>query len=186
MKPKSVAAIVVSYNRRALLQECIEALLAQTQTVDAIFVIDNGSSDGSREYLDAVKANQDTVFVVLAESNTGGAGGFATGITTAFSKGFDWYWLMDDDAEPMPDALEKLMASEDAARTEVVAMCGSVFGIDKRLQYWHQGTFDSRMRLVTPMPELHTNASFQTDYMSFVGACIRHDAIQRVGFPARE
>ncbi|MFP3565398.1 glycosyltransferase [Paraburkholderia sp. SIMBA_030] len=186
MNSVSVAAIVVSYNRRALLQECVEALLAQTRSVDAIYVVDNGSNDGSRDYLATVEANHDRVFVVLSESNTGGAGGFATGITTAFSEGYDWYWLMDDDAEPMLDALEKLMASEDAARTDVVAMCGSVYGSDRRLQYWHQGTFDNRMRLIAPMPEYHAAASFKTDYMSFVGACIRHDAIQRVGFPAHE
>jgi rhamnopyranosyl-N-acetylglucosaminyl-diphospho-decaprenol beta-1,3/1,4-galactofuranosyltransferase len=181
-----VAAIVVSYNRRALLQECVEALLAQTWPVDAIYVVDNGSNDGSREYLAAVEAKHDRVFVVLTKSNIGGAGGFATGINTAFSKGFDWYWLMDDDAEPMVDALEKLMVSKDAARVDVVALCGSVRGIDRRVQFWHQGTFDERMRLIAPTAECHAAASFKTDCMSFVGACIRHDAIRRVGFPAQE
>ena len=186
MNPVSVAAIVVSYNRRALLQECVEAVLAQTWLVDAIYVVDNGSNDGSREYLAAVEAKHDEVFVVLTKSNIGGAGGFATGISTAFSKRFDWYWLMDDDAEPMADALEKLMVSKDAARADVVALCGSVRGIDRRVQFWHQGTFDERMRLIAPTPEHHAAASFKTDYMSFVGACIRHDAIRRVGFPAQE
>ncbi|MGA7776401.1 MAG: glycosyltransferase family 2 protein [Paraburkholderia sp.] len=185
MSPR-VAAIVVSYNRRALLQECVEALLAQTRPVDTIYVVDNGSNDGSREYLASVAAQHAKVSVVLSESNIGGAGGFAKGITTAFAKGFDWYWLMDDDAEPMPDALEKLMVSEDAARADVVALCGSVWGIDRRVQFWHQGAFDERMRLIAPTPEYHKAASFKTDYMSFVGACIRHEAIQRVGFPAHE
>jgi rhamnopyranosyl-N-acetylglucosaminyl-diphospho-decaprenol beta-1,3/1,4-galactofuranosyltransferase len=186
MNTVRVAAIVVSYNRRTLLQECVEALLAQTRPVDAIYVVDNGSNDGSREYLAAVEAKHDRVVVVLSESNTGGAGGFATGIRTAFSKGYDWYWLMDDDAEPMPDALEQLMVSQEAARSDVVALCGAVFGIDRRVQFWHQGTFDERMRLIAPKPEYHAADSFKTDYMSFVGACIRHDAIRRVGFPAHE
>jgi rhamnopyranosyl-N-acetylglucosaminyl-diphospho-decaprenol beta-1,3/1,4-galactofuranosyltransferase len=185
MTPR-VAAIVVSYNRRALLQECVEALLAQTWPAQAIYVVDNGSNDGSREYLGSVAARHEKVRVVLSESNIGGAGGFASGIRTAFAKGYDWYWLMDDDAEPMPDALEKLMVSEDAARTDVVALSGSVWGIDRRVQFWHQGTFDEKMRLNAPTPEYHKAASFKTDYMSFVGACIRHDAIQRVGFPAHE
>jgi rhamnopyranosyl-N-acetylglucosaminyl-diphospho-decaprenol beta-1,3/1,4-galactofuranosyltransferase len=185
MTPR-VAAIVVSYNRRALLQECVEALLAQTWPPQAIYVVDNGSNDGSREYLASVAARHEKVRVVLSESNIGGAGGFASGIRTAFAKGYDWYWLMDDDAEPMHDALEKLMVSEDAARTDVVALSGSVWGIDRRVQFWHQGTFDEKMRLNAPAPEYHKAASFKTDYMSFVGACIRHDAIQRVGFPAHE
>ncbi len=186
MKPASVAAIVVSFNRRALLQECMEALLTQTWPVDAIYVVDNGSNDGSREYLAAVEAKHDQVVVVLTKSNIGGAGGFATGLRAAVSKGFDWYWLMDDDAEPMADALEQLMVSEDAARADVVALCGSVRGIDRRTQLWHQGTFDERMRLIAPTMEHHAAVSFKTDYMSFVGACIRHDAVRQVGFPSQE
>jgi GT2 family glycosyltransferase len=186
MKPASVAAIVVSFNRRALLQECIEALLAQTWPLNAIYVVDNGSNDGSREYLAAVEAKHEEVVVFLTESNIGGAGGFATGLRAAAAKGFDWYWLMDDDAEPMPDALEKLMVSDDAARAGVVALCGSVRGIDRRTQLWHQGTFDGRMRLIAPTKEHHAAASFKTDYMSFVGACIRDDAVRQVGFPSQE
>ena len=41
--------------------------------------------------------------------NLGGAGGFATGIKLAVHEGADWIWLMDDDAMPAQDALEKLL-----------------------------------------------------------------------------
>jgi rhamnopyranosyl-N-acetylglucosaminyl-diphospho-decaprenol beta-1,3/1,4-galactofuranosyltransferase len=186
MVQATVAAIVVSFNRRALLQECVEGLMKQTKPLDAIYVIDNGSNDGSREYLASVEAEHGNVTVVLSGANLGGAGGFAAGLSAAFSKGFDWYWVMDDDAEPMCDALEKLMSSEDAARKEVVAMSGAVHGIDSKPQFWHQGTFGERMRLSAATSEDHAAPSFRTDYMSFVGACIRHDAIRHVGFPAKE
>lgn len=48
---KTIAAIVVTYNRKALLLECLEALLAQTRPLDALYVIDNASSDGTEELL---------------------------------------------------------------------------------------------------------------------------------------
>jgi rhamnopyranosyl-N-acetylglucosaminyl-diphospho-decaprenol beta-1,3/1,4-galactofuranosyltransferase len=181
-----VAAIVVSFNRRVLLQECIEGLLNQTRPLDAIYVIDNGSNDGSREYLNSVETKHDNVIVVLSNTNLGGAGGFSLALQKAYEDGFDWYWLMDDDAEPMADALENLMLSDDAARQDVVAMCGAVWGIDSRLQFWHQGTFDKRMNPVVATPANHAAPSFEIGYMSFVGACIRHKAVQKVGFPLKE
>lgn len=43
---KEKVAIVVTYNRRDLLIECVNALLNQTEQVD-IMVIDNASTDGT-------------------------------------------------------------------------------------------------------------------------------------------
>ena len=48
---KSVAAVVVTYNRKQLLKECIEALLAQKAKHLRIFIIDNASTDGTEEYV---------------------------------------------------------------------------------------------------------------------------------------
>jgi GT2 family glycosyltransferase len=41
-----VTAVVVTYNRRALLRECLAALAAQTRPVDRVLVVDNASTDG--------------------------------------------------------------------------------------------------------------------------------------------
>ncbi|MBO4789163.1 MAG: glycosyltransferase, partial [Lachnospiraceae bacterium] len=49
---KRVAAIVVTYNRKVLLQENIESLLAQTyRDYMDIIVVDNASTDGTKEYI---------------------------------------------------------------------------------------------------------------------------------------
>ena len=63
-----VAAIVVTYNRKQLLQECLNAILNQTAEVERIIVINNASTDGTEDlfkkncemcirdlYLDALK-----------------------------------------------------------------------------------------------------------------------------------
>ncbi len=47
----SVAAVVVTYNRKVLLKECLDALLAQTRPLDSIIVVDNASTDGTRVFL---------------------------------------------------------------------------------------------------------------------------------------
>src|SRR5437899_136245 len=51
MKSLSVAAVVVTYNRRSCLERCIDTLLHQTRPLDAVYVIDNASTDETSEYL---------------------------------------------------------------------------------------------------------------------------------------
>lgn len=104
--PASVAAVVVSFNRGIRLVRAIEGLLAQTRSVDEIIVVENGSTDGSREYLRSLGA---PVLIVESHRNLGGAGGFALGLAWALHRGHDLAWLMDDDAEPHPDCLDHLL-----------------------------------------------------------------------------
>ena len=103
---ETVAAVVVTYNRLADLKLCLDSLRGQTRPLDRIFVINNGSTDGTAEWL----ATQPDL-AVTTQANLGGAGGFATGIQTAYDAGYTWLWCMDDDCLAEPDALAALLAS---------------------------------------------------------------------------
>ena len=93
-----IAAVIVTYNRKELLAENIEMLLAQTRQLDKIFVVDNCSTDGTREYLAELGWLSSTQFVYIKTTdNIGGAGGFYTGTKAAYDAGADWIILMDDD-----------------------------------------------------------------------------------------
>jgi rhamnopyranosyl-N-acetylglucosaminyl-diphospho-decaprenol beta-1,3/1,4-galactofuranosyltransferase len=46
-----IAAVVVTYNRKNLLGECLDAILRQTRAPEAVYVIDNASTDGTCEFL---------------------------------------------------------------------------------------------------------------------------------------
>lgn len=102
----SIAAVVVSFNRRDRLERELKALLAQTRPVDEIIVVDNGSTDGAREFLRDLGA---PFVVVESHRNRGGAGGFALGLAWAMHRGHDLAWLMDDDASPYEDCLDRLV-----------------------------------------------------------------------------
>jgi GT2 family glycosyltransferase len=109
---KCVCAVVVTYNRKELLSEVLDALLAQTQPVDRILIIDNASTDGTSEFLQANRHVDPTVVeYVRLPVNLGGAGGFKTGIKRAFEAGFEWIWVMDDDSIPEADALQQLFVA---------------------------------------------------------------------------
>ena len=101
-----VCAVIVTYNRKALLKECLEAVLAQTRPPDHVLVVDNASTDGTAEML---REEFPQVEVLRLPENQGGAGGFHEGMKRAYEEGFDWLWLMDDDTIPRPEALEALL-----------------------------------------------------------------------------
>jgi GT2 family glycosyltransferase len=48
---EKIAAVVVTYNRKDLLGQCLDSLLRQSHPLDAIYVIDNHSTDGTYDSL---------------------------------------------------------------------------------------------------------------------------------------
>ena len=106
---QQVVAVVVTWNRRDLLEESLRATLRQTRPADRVVVVDNASTDGTDEML---HAEFDGVEVVRATRNSGGAGGFALGIRHALESGpCTVLWLMDDDTVPTATALEALVSA---------------------------------------------------------------------------
>lgn len=107
-KNPKIAAIIVTYNRLELLKKCIAAIEQQTFLPETIYVVNNASTDETKEYLHKLTSNVELVPINLNE-NLGGAGGFYTGIKTAHeSNRYDAYWVMDDDGLPDSQCLENL------------------------------------------------------------------------------
>ncbi|GAA2180414.1 hypothetical protein GCM10009785_11130 [Brooklawnia cerclae] len=107
----SFVAVVVSYNRIELLKKCLHALEHQTRALDEIIVVDNGSTDGSPDY---VRQMHPLITLFQTSKNLGGAGGFSWGLEIAMAHEHDAAWIMDDDAEPELDAFEPLAACFDS------------------------------------------------------------------------
>lgn len=107
---KSIAVVLVTFNRKQMLLDCLQALMVQTRVIDRIFIINNASTDGTEELLSShgYLGHPRIAYTAMAE-NTGGAGGFHEGLRLASQEGFDWYWLLDDDVEPTQDTLNELL-----------------------------------------------------------------------------
>jgi GT2 family glycosyltransferase len=111
--PARIAAVVVTWNRRDLLEESLDAIAAQTLQPVQTVVVDNASTDGTADLL----AGRPDLEVVTLSANTGGAGGFAAGIERALTFEPDLVWLLDDDTVPTATAAEALATTwEDHAR----------------------------------------------------------------------
>jgi GT2 family glycosyltransferase len=188
-KKEKIAAVVVTYNRKQLLKECLDALLSQTRALDSIILIDNASTDGTPEFLkENGYLDNPTIDYVRLPENTGGAGGFYEGVKRGYEKGYDWLWLMDDDSEPKKNALEILSFYFNLKNVSAL----SCLQLDKemRIDYPHRGYFNFKnvfSGIVKSFDEAEINKDFvEIDHSSFVGLLIKRSSISKIGYPKKE
>ncbi|MEF2278510.1 glycosyltransferase family 2 protein [Deinococcus sp. YIM 134068] len=171
-----VGAVVVTYNRKALLEKCLRSLLAQTASLDRIYVVDNASTDGTPDII----PSDDRVTYLRLPQNLGGAYGFARGVELALKGDHTSLWLMDDDCLPEPEALAELLAYGNG----VEVRCSAVLARDGRYDLYHRRRFDALRLKEDNLPAREYAVSGATvDLFTFVGPLIPTEVIRRAGLP---
>ena len=102
-----VSVIIVTWNSKKYLLDCLERLLVQTFSEFEIILVDNGSEDGALEGL-FEKYPSFNLQIHKLNSNLGFATANNVGARLARGK---WLVLLNTDAFAEPDWLEKLMAA---------------------------------------------------------------------------
>ncbi|WP_043561770.1 glycosyltransferase [Actinomyces israelii] len=181
MSRTNVVAVVVAYNRQELLRRCLDGLSEQTVAPTGTVVVDNASTDDSRE---VASTHPLGAHVVELPTNTGGAGGFAAGIARALTRfpRADWIWIMDDDTVPTATALEALVRAAEAYPGAPALLASRAV--------WTDGTEHPmnrpRTRPALP-PALHRHAALvgarQIRTASFVSILLDARAVREVGLP---
>jgi GT2 family glycosyltransferase len=100
----SVAIVILNWNGVAHLQKFLPSVLKTTYTNHSTWVIDNGSTDNSIDFLE--KTYADTIKIVRLTENTGYAGGYQLGLKNINA---DYYVLLNSDVETPADWLTNLM-----------------------------------------------------------------------------
>jgi GT2 family glycosyltransferase len=183
---EQVAAVVVTFNRIEKLQTVIASIEAQTFRPSKLVIVDNASSDGTGDYLGSLKSSLDLDIVSLP-TNTGGAGGFSTGMRRGYELGADFVWIMDDDCYPEPDALDKLVAGFHGAVDElggdVPFACSIVKFVDGSICEMNnpETTWDWARLIAKGQDE-----SVMVKSCSFVSVLIPRWALERYGLPYEE
>lgn len=189
----TICAIVVTFNRLEKLRRTVLRLLEEP--LDHIIVVENGSTDGTRDWLGGVS---DPRLIVLEQAeNGGGARGFEIGLRTARSRfDPDWCLVMDDDARPSPGAISAFRATLPRPVGAVLAAVhfpdGAICGMNRpwRNPFWHRDTFVATFlkrggRNAFHIPDAAYAASepLAIDGGSFVGQFIPRAAIDACGYP---
>lgn len=191
----SVAAVIVTYNRLDKLKHSLHAI--RQQGVISIVVVNNNSSDRTSTWL--AEQHDNRLYVINLEENTGGSGGFHTGVKHAVQNTHaDWVLCFDDDAYPSEDAIGQFQQHYSNTEADIVAAA----------VYSTTGTIPEMNRPVITMPTslwrmllyLARRENFvvrnqtyralqpvEIDASSFVGIFIRSSAVrEKFGYPRRD
>lgn len=176
-----IAAVVVTYNRKEMLEQCIAALMNQQDANCDILIVDNNSTDGTHLVMEQYK-NQGVQYKKLNE-NIGGAGGFNTGMRWAVEQGYDAVWIMDDDTLPSPDALSALLQADRHLNGE--------YGWLSSVALWTDG-HECKMNRAKLKKSFYEYSEYlkygiiQAEQATFVSMFFRAETIRKAGLPIRE
>ena len=179
-----VAVIICNYNKKDYVLDCIESVFKSAFSRFDLIVVDNASTDGSAEAINARFGDKLTLLV--NEENTGGSGGFNCGMRLAMDKGcYKYVHLLDNDVIADKDAIGELYRFMES-RPEVGA-CGSL------IYRFDDPTFTQEMGALIDYKNLGYKALYskqrnpdppteiECDYIAFCSAMLRMESLQKTG-----
>lgn len=176
-----IGAIIVTYNRKELLDKSIKALLSQNIEVNKIIIINNASTDGTEKLLTKYEKEYPGKFTIVnLLENLGGAGGFSEGIKKAYNEDIEYMWIMDDDTIPKENALEELLRVYKNSEEKIGFVCSNVLFTD-----------NTACIMNIPGPAKKWNSKLAEGLVeltsaSFVSLMVHRDIVKAVGLPIKE
>ena len=120
--PHSIAVVTINWNGWANTLGCLDALRAGHPSNWHLFIVDHASTDDSLARLTGLG---DDVTLIPSATNGGWTGGNNLGVSKALAAGFEWLFILNNDAFVEPDTLERLLAE---ARTQAERGAWPVLG----------------------------------------------------------
>lgn len=181
------SVVIVTYNRCELLKECIQAVLNQSIAPYSVYVINNASTDDTRDYLDSL--NSPKVIVNNMEVNSGGSGGFYQGLSLVKESDTDWCIIIDDDAILNPDFFEniaKQIKIDEMNNRSSLAYAGTVT-TNGQIQTEHRQLVKRPgFQLRRAEEPLYHQDTFDCDVASFCGLVIHKSVLDQIGLPEKD
>ncbi|MBB3142005.1 glycosyltransferase family 2 protein [Halomonas organivorans] len=114
-----ISVIVTTYNIEKYVEQCLESVIGQTFKELEIIVVDDGSSDGTREIINRIAGLDDRVVPVLLPENTLGGVAVAANIGLSKANG-EYIGFVDGDDWCEPFMFEKLVFSATELGSDIV------------------------------------------------------------------
>jgi len=121
---QQVLVIVLNYNKKAMVLECLRSMERQAYRPCIVVVVDNASTDGSQA---AIREQYPHIDLLCSEINLGAIGGRNAGVEYARRKyNFDYLLFLDDDAEVGVDSIQQLVNALNSDKSAGIA-CGKTY-----------------------------------------------------------
>lgn len=185
MNNEKIAAVVVTYNRKKLLEECLTSLIGNSPLLNCIIVIDNASNDGTENMMREVFLKNQIFDYIKLSKNIGGAGGFNNGIKRGYERGYDWLWILDDDCIVQKDSLFQMIEAKNFLINhgeDVGFIASNVFWTDGNLCKMNIGSIKNSGDEFKYLD----HGIIELDHASFVSILISRESVSRFGLPIKE
>lgn len=187
----NICVVITTFNRLDKLKIALKKYEEQTKLPKYIIVVNNNSNDGTKEYLDKWQKvkNKINKKVINLEQNTGGSGGFYTGLKESLKNDSDWVWVSDDDAFPQKNCFElaeKYVNENDSK--DISAICGTIINRGK-IDLMHRRRVRKGLLIIrqsTVKAYEYKKESVKLDMFSYVGTLINKKKMKQVGLTEKD
>jgi glycosyltransferase involved in cell wall biosynthesis len=171
-----------TFNDEDVIDRSLEALLDQSQPLDEILIVDNGSTDGTLR-----RSFPAGVTVIRHEDNRGTSGAVITGMQYALDKRYDWIWLFDADSAPRKDALEKLVQLYQSFPRDLQSETWLVASLPVQVatRAPHYGLIFTPTKFTEVRPD-PGQPFFECDVAIWTGSLYKLAAVAKVGLPCAD
>lgn len=132
-KKLKISIVVPVYNLQDCIERCVKSILAQTYTNLEILIVDDGSTDNSRQVIEKL-AESDSRIVSIFKDNGGVTSARLTGVEKASG---EWIGFVDGDDEIEPD-MYRLLLDNGIKYGADISHCGyQMIFSDGRIHYFY-------------------------------------------------
>jgi rhamnopyranosyl-N-acetylglucosaminyl-diphospho-decaprenol beta-1,3/1,4-galactofuranosyltransferase len=181
---KKIYVIVVTYNRKVMLVNCLNYLLNQKNEDFNICIVDNSSSDGTYEFLETKKIlNKSNIEYKKLNENFGGAGGFYEGIKYVFEQSAEYIWMMDDDGYPAVNCLEKLYTTLLEKKLDAISPLQININNHNQLAF---PIWLNKKQIRGHVDQIPQDTFLNQEANLFNGLLIHRSVVEKIGLPRKE
>lgn len=178
-----VTIVILNWNGKKDTIECLDSLKQVTYSNYEILLVDNGSTDGSAEFL---REYYPEIEIIENKKNLGFTGGCNIGIKKAMSYGADYILLLNNDVAVEPDFLDEMISV--ARINENIGILGTKINYyDDPDKIWAAGGFINYWiclvayyRMNKPDTERNSHEK-DVDFVSGCAMLIKADVFQKIG-----
>ncbi|NGX47405.1 MAG: N-acetylglucosaminyl-diphospho-decaprenol L-rhamnosyltransferase [Chlamydiae bacterium] len=179
---KHVAIIVLNWNGKEDTRKCLISLQALTYPHIEIFIIDNGSTDGSKEVF---RKEFPTLRLIETKVNLGYAGGNNVGIEIALKEEFDFVFVLNNDTVVDPGIVEAFLSGFSEEKVGILG--AKIYRMDEpnRLDHlgglWNPKKIDFDYVGYRAIDGEEYSSSKELDYVCGAALMMRREVLEKVG-----
>ena len=159
---------MITYNRLESLKTALTYYFDQIIQPSAIIIVDNSSTDGTREYLTALQ-NNNNIHCIFLDANVGAGAGYAHAMLYALERlNPQYFWMIEDDTYYEKNVLQDLLYHIETSAYDMISLTG------------FKNNFGSTIRF-RGSNKLQPVLSALLD-----GSLIKADVIRKMGPPKKE